>query len=162
MIMAICDYDGRIFTTGEAEYARKKRHFCSRACYTKYRAEILPTEEQNAFQGGISVEESRKRWADKNKKQLAARAAARKQRVEDAPGHHTQKEWRHVRDVVYGGHCAEEDSSCKGGITKDHIVPLLMGGSEDPDNLQPLCRSHNSRKSTKVFIQFKEIDNGKV
>lgn len=30
--------------------------------------------------------------------------------------------------------------------TKDHIVPLSQGGSNDPANLRLVCRSHNSSR----------------
>ena len=148
MISFNCDNCGQPATDRPSEYARKKRHFCSRKCYSEYRRDKLPVEEQNAFQGGITPEESRRKWAEKNKKILAIRAAKRKERELNAPGSHTTKEWLAVKAKG----CAEEDDTCKGDITKDHEIPLIMGGSNDIDNIQGLCRSHNSRKSTKVYL----------
>lgn len=33
----------------------------------------------------------------------------------------------------------------------DHIKPLALGGTEDLENLQLLCRAHNSRRAVKTF-----------
>ena len=56
---------------------------------------------------------------------------------------HTQEEWTALLSAL-GGRClvcgAESD------ICKDHINPLYLGGSDGIDNLQPLCRSCNSKK----------------
>lgn len=147
---ATCDNCGTTYFTTPSEYKRKKRHFHNRDCYTEYREKHLPTEEQNAWQGGVTVEESRRRWAAKNKKAVDARKQARRLRELNAPGSHTKKEWEELK-AEYGNECAEHDDTCKGSITKDHKVPLIMGGSNDITNLQPLCRSHNSRKSRKVY-----------
>lgn len=35
-------------------------------------------------------------------------------------------------------------------LTVDHILPILRGGKTDPDNLQTLCRTCNSRKGARV------------
>jgi 5-methylcytosine-specific restriction endonuclease McrA len=34
-------------------------------------------------------------------------------------------------------------------LSVDHIVPKAAGGSDDPRNLGPLCRRHNSAKGTR-------------
>lgn len=47
-----CDYCGIKYHTKRSAFAKSKRHFCSRKCYYKYREEILPKEEQNAYGTG--------------------------------------------------------------------------------------------------------------
>ena len=58
---AICDYCGQKFHTKKSAFAKRKHHFCCRECYSKYRAEIMPPEEQNAYGTGYSQEERAKR-----------------------------------------------------------------------------------------------------
>lgn len=58
---AKCDYCGKEYHTKKSAAARRKRHFCSRKCYSRYRAELLPKEEQPAYGTGYSEEERRKR-----------------------------------------------------------------------------------------------------
>lgn len=58
----LCDYCGITCTEKISHYNQKKRHFCSRACYSKFRSELLPKEEQHAYNGGgMSMQEKRKR-----------------------------------------------------------------------------------------------------
>lgn len=51
----------------------------------------------------------------------------------------------HDRDGWACLHCGSLDD-----LTLDHIVPWSLGGSDDPDNLQTLCRACNSRKGARV------------
>ena len=43
--------------------------------------------------------------------------------------------------------CKFPNCDVQEGLTIDHIVPLSKGGSDEPVNLQLLCRKHNSSKS---------------
>lgn len=63
-------------------------------------------------------------------------------------GHHTQQEWRDL--------CAKYNQRCLAcgqrlPLTKDHIVPVHLGGSDDISNIQPLCRSCNSSKNARII-----------
>lgn len=61
-------------------------------------------------------------------------------------GRHTKEEWIELCSE-YDFRCCYCGSEVIGGIpTKDHIIPITMGGSDSIENLQPLCRQCNSSK----------------
>lgn len=85
------------------------------------------------------------------KREIIGRAVSpsevrRAMRMELAPGKHSIQEWRQVmqRD---GWKCLRCGSTKR--LTKDHIVPIAKGGSNDASNLQTLCLSCNASKGAK-------------
>lgn len=58
-------------------------------------------------------------------------------------GSHTVNEWR-LLCALYNWRCASCEK--KRPLTKDHIIPVIQGGSDDISNIQPLCRACNSSK----------------
>jgi hypothetical protein len=60
-IFAKCAYCGKDIIVNPCKVRKNIRLFCCRNCYSKYRAEVLPKEEQNAYGGGYSLEERNKR-----------------------------------------------------------------------------------------------------
>lgn len=58
---------------------------------------------------------------------------------------HTAEEWQEMKDFF--GHCVICGKSAENEyLVKDHVIPLYQGGDDGITNLQPLCRSCNSRK----------------
>lgn len=72
----------------------------------------------------------------------------RRLRMRTNGGWHTRAEWLAL--------CEQYNYRClccrrKRSLTKDHIIPIAEGGSDDIENIQPLCQSCNSRKHTQTI-----------
>jgi 5-methylcytosine-specific restriction endonuclease McrA len=66
-------------------------------------------------------------------------------------GSHTEEQWEAL--------CAKHGDRClrcrrKRKLTKDHVVPVAMGGSDDISNLQPLCQQCNSSKGAR-YVDYR-------
>lgn len=101
------------------------------------------------------LEESResvRQWEARNREHEAARSFNYRTRLRGNGGNHTPAEWRAMLDK-YGHKCL-----CCGAIgvklTRDHVLPVELGGSGDIGNLQPLCLSCNSSKNAR-YIDYR-------
>ena len=68
-----------------------------------------------------------------------------------APGSHTRAQFLDLvrRFDNFCPACGEQFLT--GQLEEDHIVPLSRGGSDDISNIQPLCKSCNSRKRDRMM-----------
>lgn len=67
---AQCDYCKKQYYERTSHFKRKARHFCSQKCYSKFRKELLPKEEQPSYKGGglpdVEKQKRRKARSDAN------------------------------------------------------------------------------------------------
>lgn len=70
----------------------------------------------------------------------------RMDRIKTNGGSHTKQQWEHLK-AAYNytcNICGKSEPEIK--LTKDHIISIKNGGTNDIGNIQPLCRTCNSRK----------------
>ena len=75
----------------------------------------------------------------------------RNRRIIENGGFHTANEWETLK-AQYNWTCpCCKESEPKIKLTKDHIISLLRGGSNNIENIQPLCMPCNRKKHTQII-----------
>lgn len=87
-----------------------------------------------------------KRWEQANPDACLRYRTNRRARL--AGGSFSREEWRELCGL-YEGTCPRCRRAVK-RFTVDHIIPLVLGGSNYIWNVQPLCKSCNSSKRTSL------------
>lgn len=113
-----------------------KQKLCSIKCASKHCKKLFSGENNSRWKGGYqnSLHLNRNRRAQKKL----------------CKGNHSLRDWELLKKQYnYTCPCckkAEPDIV----LTEDHIIPISKNGSNNIENIQPLCRSCNSKKSTKA------------
>lgn len=74
-------------------------------------------------------------------------------------GTHTFEQWNELK-LEYGlicPCCGKKEPSII--LTEDHIKPISKGGSDNIDNIQPLCLKCNMKKGIKEIKYFNQVNN---
>jgi uncharacterized protein YdaU (DUF1376 family) len=88
------------------------------------------------------------KWKPASDTGQRANAQKRSQRLSEArsKARHTDAQWASIVEA-----CRNVCVKCHATglpLVKDHIIPIYQGGSDGPDNLQPLCIRCNSSKAS--------------
>jgi hypothetical protein len=70
----------------------------------------------------------------------------RNERIKRNGGNHTKQQWEYLK-LAFDNKCqicGKKEPEIV--LTKDHIIAVRLGGTNDISNIQPLCRSCNSKK----------------
>lgn len=109
---------------------------------------------------------ARRRWAQRNKarvrqntrryrrrNKLWARECCRRRQVvrKGAGGCHSILDWQLIMHLQDGccAYCGEERT-----LTRDHVVPITRGGTDDAENIVGACRSCNAKKNNRTPAEF--------
>ena len=123
------------FRTGHQPYSKGKK------------LPHLTGEKNPSWKGGKAAKYLR--YNRKHKQKRYFWNVSRRIRKLGADGTHTIEEWE-ILKAQYNWVCpccGRREPEIR--LTEDHIVPLSKGGSNNIENIQPLCRSCNSIKLVK-------------
>lgn len=124
----------------QAVYRSKNREPLKRA-WARWRAENPERQRQ-----------TNSRWVAENPDKVKANRHRRRARKRDAPGSWTDADI--ARLLVEQHQCFYCEHIFDGDHTVDHIVPLDLGGTNYPENLQLVCKRCNSSKGARHPLDF--------
>ena len=129
--------------------------------FKKMMSERMSGEKHHQWKGGVSRDpnyfrEHAKAWALKNPERSRHTKHIRRILERGAEGTHSIEDWQKMKITFHNTCPACWRSEPDIELTKDHIVPLTKGGTDYIENIQPLCRSCNSRKNAYSSDDYRE------
>ena len=99
-------------------------------------------------------------WARKNPEKIAEYRRNRRAKIANADGYHTKDDILKIleRQKFKCNNCRV---SLRKGYHVDHVMPIALGGSNWPKNLQCLCQLCNNKKHAKHPIDWAK-ENGRL
>lgn len=149
----------------EVEKERRKSHYIKNKqkelLYAKeYRsknAEMVSSRNKKwRLENPDKVKKSVNAWRSNNKDKVVQMVESRRFRKISNGGNYTPFEWKSLC-CSFGNRCACCGKESK--LTVDHVIPLIKGGTNSIDNIQPLCQSCNSKKGVKILDYRKVVHN---
>jgi 5-methylcytosine-specific restriction endonuclease McrA len=123
------------------EHRRKISESCKGRKNPYAKPPHITGEKSSHWKGGISKQDGYRLMIENR----------RRARKFGNGGTHTVSEWDEMRKFYKYSclSCCRVEPEIK--LTKDHIIPISKGGSDNIENIQPLCQSCNTRKSAKTI-----------
>lgn len=121
-----------------------------------HRDHLLEYDRKRYAENKEYFAEMARRWRAQNHEQARAIRQAYRARTINALGSHTAEDIAQMYEDQEGL-CAYCETPLLGSYHVDHIIPLIRGGSNDPDNLAITCPPCNNRKHDKPLLVFLEL-----
>lgn len=180
-IDAACAQCGRVTAKRADCLKRNKSAFCSRACAqaSKRRERVKWPDKRVRLdlpavrRGDIEAQREYQRAYQKSKReQINARAREwarshrdvrnrlqRMRRAAKGPANLPINVWNEIlRRAGFKCLCCGLGESLLVKLEADHVLPVSLGGTNHPDNIQPLCRMCNASKGAK-HIDYRQATN---
>lgn len=149
--VCICEYQQK--HRKDPRYAEKVREYD----HLKYHTQPDHLKKQNNRRQHERHKE--RYWNDpdfreREKVRVTTKGNRRRARKAGNGGSHTPQEWNDL--------CAKYNHRClccglKKPLTRDHIIPIEKGGTDDISNIQVLCKSCNSAKGIQI-IDYRPVE----
>lgn len=149
-------YPDRVRETNKRTWQRHGHVYKENA--REYRAQnremFLEKARQRYAESPDKAKEQARRWRQEHPEKRRVYGHLRRARKMAVGGSYTESEWQALC-TWFGNQCL----SCGEieNLTVDHVVPLIKGGRNSIDNLQPLCFSCNCKKQAKT-IDYRDPD----
>lgn len=126
---------GKIFWVKPSRYKSGRGKYCSMECKAKFQIRYFGEDHPN--------------WKGGYENRLHLNRQRRVRRLDNG-GSHTLEDWESLKKRCFYSCqvCGRIEPEVK--LTEDHIIPLSKGGSDNIDNIQPLCLSCNSKKGNRL------------
>jgi 5-methylcytosine-specific restriction endonuclease McrA len=143
-----CGAEGRV-------YRRRICHACNLTRKRDIGRRWLAANREESVRRSIAYQQAHpesqkrryKRWAKAHPERVVAKTIKRRVAKKGAAGSHTQAEWLAIV-CKQRARCAI--CSVKTKMTRDHIIPLSVGGPDYAFNIQALCMPCNVKKNARV------------
>jgi 5-methylcytosine-specific restriction endonuclease McrA len=107
---------------------------------------VLECARQRRAENPQPARDAEKKWAVNN----PAKVRMKRHRRRCAEGSFTNEQWADLKKKYdyYCLCCGKKEPEIN--LTTDHVIPVVLGGTNNIDNIQPLCQPCNSSKGIKT------------
>lgn len=139
------DYDHQYRETHREEFLQSLRK-----SYQNHKNKRLEDARIYRIEHPDRVAAASRKWRKNHPEAVIAIQHARESKIIGNGGRYSALQWKALVNYYSPDNiclaCKKNNKS-----TVDHVIPLKLGGTNNPSNLQPLCLSCNSRKHKKTI-----------
>jgi hypothetical protein len=122
-----------------------EQHRANRSVYMRKKRASTPSYNEKQKE---CIKKYRKNWSEDQKEKHRVYSKNRKAALRGSSGKFTVKDVRKILDMQ-NGVCAACNTDIINNFHVDHIMPIKLGGTNYPDNIQLLCPPCNLSKAAK-------------